>query len=293
MTLVLHSCDEVNKILATLRLQVHKLHLQNIQPSLAVILVGQDPASQIYVRHKCDQALKTGIYAKCYYLPENACGNDILDTIDQLNRNRDVHGILVQLPLPSHLDTPQILQSVDPRKDVDGLHPHNMGLLMNQTPYLVACTPLSCLALIQKIYLDLKGLTATLIGTSRLIGKPLTHLLLNQNCTVRLTHIHTKNTKQECLDADIVVAAAGVHHMVKSDWIKPGAVVIDVGIHRIQNTDGSSYLQGDVDYQQVLSKACAVTPVPGGVGPLTVAYLLQNTVKATAHIHNIDLDSII
>lgn len=245
-------------------------------PELAIILVGDDDSSKVYVKNKQKVAAQIGIKTRLYHLPETTAEADVLRIVDECNRDTAVNGIIVQLPLPEHLNTNRIINSILPQKDVDGFHPYNTGMLQNnEKPYFVAATPLGIMTLIGQHCADLSGKNVVLIGASLIVGRPLATLLLNQECTVTITHIHTRNIKELTRKADILVAACGVAKMVKADWIKEGAVVIDVGINR-----ENGKLCGDVDFADVLEKAAAITPVPGGVGPMTIAMLLQNTVDA-------------
>lgn len=245
-------------------------------PRLDIILVGHDDASEVYVKNKLIAAREIGLKAKLHRFPENVSSTELLTAINKLNKNNKVNGIIVQLPLPAHLDTDKIINRISPLKDVDGFHPINTGLLQNnQTPHFVAATPLGIMQLVQTVCPELSGKNVVIIGASLIVGRPLATLLLNQECTVSITHIHTQNIKQLTRQADIVVTACGVAKLVKADWIKTGAVLIDVGINRCNGK-----LCGDIDFADVLEKAGAITPVPGGVGPMTVAMLLQNTVNA-------------
>ncbi len=245
-------------------------------PRLDIILVGHDDASEVYVKNKMIAAREIGLKAKLHRFPENVSSTELLTAINKLNKNHKVNGIIVQLPLPAHLDTDKIINRISPLKDVDGFHPINTGLLQNnQTPHFVAATPLGIMQLVQTVCPELSGRNVVIIGASLIVGRPLATLLLNQECTVSITHIHTQNIKQLTRQADIVVTACGVAKLVKADWIKAGAVLIDVGINRCNGK-----LCGDIDFADVLEKAGAITPVPGGVGPMTVAMLLQNTVNA-------------
>lgn len=247
-----------------------------LAPELAIILVGDDDSSKVYVKNKQKVAAQIGIKTRLYHLPETTAEAEILRIIDECNRDPAVNGIIVQLPLPEHLNTNLIINSILPQKDVDGFHPYNTGMLQNnEKPYFVAATPLGIMTLIRQHCADLSGKNVVLIGASLIVGRPLATLLLNQECTVTITHIHTRNIKELTRKADILVAACGVAKMVKADWIKEGAVVIDVGINR-----ENGKLCGDVDFDNVIAKAGAITPVPGGVGPMTIAMLLQNTVDA-------------
>ncbi len=251
----------------------------NKTPGLAVILVGDDPASQVYVSHKIKACAKVGIRSFECRLPKQASQAEISAEISAFNNNPDVHGILLQLPVPEHLDSEALVQHISAHKDVDGLTTVNAGkLILGIKGGMVPCTPQGSLILIKSVLSDLSGLNAVVIGRSNLFGKPMAQLLLRENCTVTMAHSRTKNLREVCLGADILVAAVGRPKMVKGDWIKPGACVIDVGINRMD--DGK--LCGDVDYEAALSVAGAITPVPGGVGPMTIACLLSNTVRAAS-----------
>lgn len=246
-------------------------------PGLAVILVGDDPASHVYVKNKILACEKVGIKSFEARMPEKATQYEIAAEIEAFNDNPNVHGILLQLPVPDHLDSEALVQKIAPHKDVDGLTIANAGkLFLGIEGGLVPCTPQGSLLLIKSVLDNLSGLNAVVIGRSNLFGKPMAQLLLQENCTVTIAHSRTKNLKEICQNADILVAAVGREKMVKGDWIKPGACVIDVGINRMEN----GKLCGDVDYDAAIEKAQAITPVPGGVGPMTIACLLQNTVKA-------------
>ncbi len=248
------------------------------KPGLAVILVGDDPASQVYVRNKIAACAKVGLDSFEHRLPAATGADKLLKLIGSLNSNPAVHGILLQLPLPGHLDENAMIQAIDPAKDIDGLHPLNAGRLMLGLPGLVPCTPQGSLLLIKEVKKDLSGLHAVVIGRSVLFGKPMHQLLLAENCTVTHCHSRTRDLPALCRQADILVAAVGRPEMVRGDWIKPGAVVIDVGINRME--DGS--LKGDVAFDEAVKVAGAITPVPGGVGPMTIACLLANTVRAAS-----------
>ena len=252
----------------------------DITPCLAVILVGDDPASQVYVRNKAEKTREAGIISVEHRLPSDTPQADVLALIDTLNQDPAIHGILVQLPLPSQLDSHHILNHVAQEKDVDGFHVINTGLLAMGKPAIAPCTPLGCVLLLRHYLGDLAGLHAVVVGRSNIVGKPMAQLLLGENCTVTIGHSHTKNLPSLCRQADIIVAAVGRPKMIKQDWIKPGATVIDVGINRITAEDGKPRLVGDVDFAAIREIAGAITPVPGGVGPLTIACLLANTVTA-------------
>lgn len=246
------------------------------RPKLAIILVGNDEASLIYVRNKQKAAATAGIIAEFHHLNDTVSQADILKLIDRCNQDDTINGIIVQLPLPEHLSANEIINRISPQKDVDGFHPYNTGLLQNnEEPFFVAATPLGIMKMIEKHCSDLSGKNVVLIGASLIVGRPLATLMLNQECTVTITHIHTKNIKELTAKADILVAACGVAKLVKKDWIKEGAILIDVGINR-----ENGKLCGDIDFDDVKDKASAITPVPGGVGPMTVAMLLQNTYRA-------------
>jgi len=246
----------------------------NAVPGLTVILVGEDPPSKIYVRNKEKSANEVGINSEVIKYPENVEEKVLLNKIIELNNNNNVSGILVQLPLPKHINKRKVIETMNPRKDVDGFHPMNVGNLSSGYDSSIPCTPLGCYLLIKKIEKNLNGKHAVIIGRSNLNGKPMTQLLLKENCTVTITHSKTKDLRAECSRADIIIAAVGRPKLVKGDWVKKGAIVIDVGINK---TD--SGLVGDVDFDEVSKVAKAITPVPGGVGPMTIACLLNNTVE--------------
>ena len=245
-------------------------------PQLAIILVGNDEPSLIYVRNKQKAAAKIGLLSQLYHLDENISETELLKIIQHLNEDNTVNGIIVQLPLPKHLNTNRIINAISPLKDVDGFHPYNTGLLQNnEKPYFIAATPLGIMKLIKTIVPELTGKNVVLIGASLIVGRPLATLLLNQNSTVTITHAQTQNIKELTSKADILVAACGVAKLVKADWIKENSILIDVGINR-----DNGKLCGDIDFDDVKNKALAITPVPGGVGPMTIAMLLSNTVDA-------------
>ncbi len=246
------------------------------QPGLAVILVGDDPASKVYVSNKIKACEKTGIRSIEHRLPSDTTNQAIEDLILKLNNDSEVDGILLQLPLPKHLDSDRLVQLISANKDVDGLNLLNAGALVAGVDGMVPCTPQGSLMLIKSVINDLSGLNAVVIGRSLLFGKPMAQLLLKENCTVTMAHSRTKNLDEVCRNADILIAAVGREKMVKSDWVKPGACVIDVGINRMEN----GKLCGDIDYDNVSDIAGSITPVPGGVGPMTIACLLSNTLKA-------------
>ena len=254
-------------------------------PTLAVVLVGEDPASQVYVSTKSKMAKEIGMDVEDHYLDVTVSEEKLLEVVNMLNNDQKVNGILVQLPLPSHIDSRLIIDAIDPIKDADGFHAINVGRnsiggdLLNKT--FTPCTPLGCYLMLKKHISDMKGLHAVIIGRSNIVGKPMAQLLLEESCTVSIVHSKTKNIEEMTRQGDIVVAAVGRPLMVKKDWIKPGAVVIDVGINRVDNPNtGKNKLVGDVDYDGVAEVASAITPVPGGVGPMTIACLLKNTLDA-------------
>jgi len=255
---------------------------RGITPGLTVVLVGEDPASQIYVRNKVRQTEEVGMISNEIRMSAETSQQVLLDELDKLNKDPAVHGILVQLPLPKHIDEALVIETILPEKDVDGFHPMNSGRLCNgDAAALVPCTPQGCVLLAKKHLGDnLSGLHAVVIGRSNIVGKPVSLLFLQESCTVTIAHSRTKDLPALCATADILVAAVGRPEMVRADWIKPGATVIDVGINRIPTDDGKGRLVGDVDYASVSPVAAAITPVPGGVGPMTIACLLKNTVEA-------------
>lgn len=272
-----HVASEVRRIQ-----REHKL-----TPGLAVVLVGSDPASQVYVRSKHKQTQESGMASFEHVLPADVTQNDLLALIAKLNRDPAVHGILVQLPLPKSLDTETIINAINPVKDVDGLHPNNAGQLAGGFTALSPCTPLGCIILTKSVHASLEGMNAIIIGRSNLVGRPLVQLLLNENATVTIAHSRSRELPQLCARADLIYAAVGKPEMVRGNWIKPGATVIDIGINRLPAVDGKTNLVGDVAFQEALGIAGAITPVPGGVGPMTVACLLVNTLRAACAIHGL------
>jgi len=255
---------------------------QGLVPGLAVVLVGEDPASQVYVRNKARQTEEAGMRGFAHHLPAETSEAELLRLIGLMNADPQINGILVQLPLPSHIDSGKVIQAVDPAKDVDGFHVLNVGMLSTGSGKpLVACTPLGCSMLVaDRLGKDLSGKHAVVVGRSNIVGKPMAQLLLNMNATVTIAHSRTADLPGLCRSADILVAAVGRPEMIGGDWIKPGAVVIDVGINRVERPDGKSVLVGDVDFAAAQQVAGAITPVPGGVGPMTIACLLANTLTA-------------
>ena len=261
------------EILAQIKLKVEKLQKK---PSLAVILVGDDPASQIYVSNKEKTARELGFISKTYRLKENTSSNELKDLILNLNLDEDTDAILLQLPLPKHLVSQDFIELIDPKKDVDGFHPINCGrLLTNSNPYAVSCTPKGVLKLLKKYNVQIQGANAVVIGRSNMVGKPLIHLLLEQNATVTVAHSKTKNLPQIARMADILISATGIKGLVTRDFVKSGAVVVDVGISRDEN----GKIKGDVEFEEVSKVASLITPVPGGIGPMTIAMLMENTLE--------------
>ena len=270
---------------------VARLQLDHgLVPGLAVVLVGEDPASQVYVRNKGKQTLEAGMGSFEHKLPDTTAESELLALIDQLNADPDVHGILVQLPLPDQIDSHAVINAIDPDKDVDGFHLINVGRLSTGAAGLVPCTPLGCLMLLKEELGDLSGKNAVVVGRSNIVGKPMASLLLAESCTVTIAHSRTKDLADVCREADILVAAVGRPQMIPGDWVKPGATVIDVGINRVEGAQGKTRLVGDVDYASAEAIAGAITPVPGGVGPMTIACLLRNTVQAACAANGISFD---
>lgn len=251
-----------------------------VTPGLAVVLVGEDSASEVYVRNKVKQTEACGMRSFRYVLGTETSRESVMSVIQSLNADPAVHGILVQLPLPAHLDSKDVIEAIDPAKDVDGFHTINVGELWTSGNPFVPCTPLGCLKLLKSIEPNIAGKNAVVIGRSNIVGRPMAALLLNESATVTIAHSKTNNLPAVCREADILVAAVGRPRMVKSDWIKPGAIVLDVGINRIETSDGEGLLVGDVDFDDALTVAGAITPVPGGPGPMTIACLLANTLEA-------------
>ncbi|WP_417254015.1 bifunctional methylenetetrahydrofolate dehydrogenase/methenyltetrahydrofolate cyclohydrolase FolD [Celeribacter sp.] len=269
--------------------------VHGITPGLAVVLVGEDPASQVYVRNKGKQTVECGMNSYEHKLPAETSEADLLALIEQLNADAEVHGILVQLPLPDHLDSDLVINAIAPDKDVDGFHISNVGLLATGQKSMVPCTPLGCLMMLRDHLGSLSGLNAVVVGRSNIVGKPMAQLLLRDSCTVTIAHSRTKDIEEVCRRADILVAAVGRPEMVTGDWVKPGATVIDVGINRIDapekglREDGTvkTKLVGDVEFDSAKEIAGAITPVPGGVGPMTIACLLANTVTAACRANGL------
>ncbi|WP_321806328.1 bifunctional methylenetetrahydrofolate dehydrogenase/methenyltetrahydrofolate cyclohydrolase FolD [Burkholderia sp. BCC1993] len=266
-------------LLESVRHDVARLRGDGVLPGLAVVLVGDDPASHVYVRNKMLRAQQVGIRSIEHRLPTDTAASALLALVAELNADPDVHGILVQMPLPAPLDAAAVIDAIDPRKDVDGFHRDNVGGLALGQDALVPCTPSGCMHLLREIVGDLRGKHAVVVGRSNIVGKPMAALLLQSDCSVTTVHSRSANAAELCRQADIVVAAAGKPGLVDADWIKPGAVVVDVGINRIES-GGATRLVGDVDHDSVARVASALTPVPGGVGPLTIAFLMKNTALA-------------
>ncbi|GLQ58796.1 bifunctional methylenetetrahydrofolate dehydrogenase/methenyltetrahydrofolate cyclohydrolase FolD [Gluconobacter japonicus] len=264
----------------------------NTLPGLAVVLVGNDPASEVYVKNKAIQTHRAGMRSFMHMLPQSTSQGELLDLIAQLNANPQIHGILVQLPLPPQIDPVVVTNAIAPHKDVDGLGEVNAGRLSLGIEGIVPCTPLGCLMLLQSVHKDMTGKNAVVIGASSLVGKPMVQLLLKENCTVSIAHIHTRNTRELAREADILVVATGKHGLVRGDWIKPGATVIDVGITRIPTPEGKTRLVGDVAFEEALPIAGHITPVPGGVGPMTIACLLHNTLQAARATQGLGKDDL-
>ncbi len=252
----------------------------DLTPGLAVVLVGEDPASQVYVRNKGKATVEAGMKSEEIRLDVTATEQEVLDVVHRLNADPTIHGILVQLPLPKQVDEMAVLDAIDPMKDVDGFHVINTGRQAVGLPAMVPCTPLGCLMMLKDTLGDLSGLNAVVVGRSNIVGKPMASLLLSENCTVTIAHSRTRDLPAVCRGADILVAAVGRPEMIRGDWVKPGATVIDVGINRIPKEDGKTRLVGDVCFDEAVEVAGAITPVPGGVGPMTIACLLANTVTA-------------
>ncbi|MGA9700118.1 bifunctional methylenetetrahydrofolate dehydrogenase/methenyltetrahydrofolate cyclohydrolase FolD [Pseudomonas sp.] len=273
------------QVLLQVREDVTRLREQAIQPALAVILVGADPASQVYVRNKILRADEVGIHSLEHRLPSDTSTEQLLILIGQLNADPAVNGILLQLPLPPQMDELRALEAIAPDKDVDGFHSQNVGGLSQGRPVLTPCTPSGCLYLLEQTCGDLRGKHAVVIGRSNIVGKPMAALLLKADCSVTVLHSRSHNAQALCRQADIVIAAVGRARLIDASWLKPGAVVIDVGINRIDD-DGRSRLVGDVDFDSALPHVAAITPVPGGVGPMTIAFLMKNTVTAALAQHH-------
>jgi methylenetetrahydrofolate dehydrogenase (NADP+) / methenyltetrahydrofolate cyclohydrolase len=283
MTVIIDGKAFAAKVRAQVQAHVARLP---VQPGLAVVLVGSDPASEVYVRNKGAQTVEVGMASFEHKLPADTSEADLLALIARLNADVRVHGILVQLPLPGHLNSDLVINSIDPAKDVDGFHISNVGLLGTGQKAMVPCTPLGCLMMLRDHHGSLSGMNAVVVGRSNIVGKPMAQLLLGDSCTVTIAHSRTKDLMAVCRAADILVAAVGRPEMITGDYVKPGATVIDVGINRVER-DGKTRLVGDVHYASAAAVAGAITPVPGGVGPMTIACLLANTLTACCRSHGL------
>jgi methylenetetrahydrofolate dehydrogenase (NADP+)/methenyltetrahydrofolate cyclohydrolase len=272
--------------------EVTRLSAAGLTPGLAVVLAGNDPASETYVRSKGKQTVEVGMRSFDHRLPATVSQDEVLALVRKLNADPAVHGILVQLPLPPQIDAQLVLNTIDPAKDVDGFHPVNAGRLATGLPALTPCTPLGCVLLAKTVHESLAGLDAVVVGRSNIVGKPVAQLLLAENATVTITHSKTRDLPAVCRRADLLVAAIGRPEMIRGDWVKPGATVIDVGINRIDAGGGKSRLVGDVAFAEAAAVAGAITPVPGGVGPMTIACLLVNTVRAACAIAGLPKPSV-
>jgi methylenetetrahydrofolate dehydrogenase (NADP+)/methenyltetrahydrofolate cyclohydrolase len=273
--------------------EVERLRTEHrVEPGLAVVLVGENPASAVYVRSKAKQTVEAGMRSFDHRLPETVSEAELLALVGKLNADPAVHGILVQLPLPKQVDSQKVLNAIDPAKDVDGFHPVNVGRLATGLPALTPCTPLGCIMLAKTVHPSLEGMEAVVVGRSNIVGKPLIQLLLAENATVTVAHSRTRDLAAVTRRADIVFAAVGKPEMVRSDWIKPGATVIDVGINRLATPDGKGRIVGDVAFAEAAEVAGAITPAPGGVGPMTIACLLVNTVRAACALHGLPAPSV-
>jgi len=264
------------KIKLEVKTEAENLKKEGITPGLAVILVGEDPASQVYVKMKAKSCKDSGIYSVVHEFPETITQDELLDTIERINNNPNIHGLLIQLPLPKHIDPTIVLEAVAPEKDVDGFHPYNVGRLVAGLDSFAPCTPLGVMEMFKEYNIDVKGLDACVVGASNIVGKPMQALLLNEFATVDICHIYTKNLKEHTKRADIVIVGVGKPNLITEDMVKDGAIIVDIGINRLEN----GKLVGDVDFENVSKKASFITPVPGGVGPMTIAMLLKNTIKA-------------
>jgi len=264
------------KIKSNIKKEVNELKSQGLIPGLAVILVGNDPASRTYVRMKKEACEKVGMYSVVHEFPETITEKELLSTIDMINENPNIHGLLIQLPLPKHIDTTKILEKVSPLKDVDGFHPYNMGRLVEGLESFAPCTPLGVMELFKEYNIDVKGKDVCVVGASNIVGKPMWALLVNEFATVDICHIETKDLASHTKRADIVIVGVGKPNLITADMVKDGVIVVDIGINKLPN----GKLVGDVDFENVSKKASFITPVPGGVGPMTIAMLLKNTIKA-------------
>jgi methylenetetrahydrofolate dehydrogenase (NADP+)/methenyltetrahydrofolate cyclohydrolase len=271
-----------NKIKAQTKIEIDQLKSKGIIPGLAVILVGNNPASQVYVNMKTKACEEVGIYSINHRMPEEVNEKDLLYVIDMLNKNPLVNAILVQLPLPSKINEEKVIEAIDPKKDVDGFHPYNMGKLLRGQPFIFPCTPYGIMKLFEEYKIELKAKDVCVIGAGNITGKPMSYMLLNENATVQICHIYTKNLKEKTKTADIIISATGKAHLIKADMVKEGVIVVDVGIAKVNDK-----IVGDVDFENVSKIASYITPVPGGVGPMTIAMLISNTVFLSKQQNNI------
>jgi len=265
-----------NKIRLEVKQDVETLQKKSITPGLAVVLVGADPASAAYVNMKSKACKEAGIYSIAHEMPESISQENILEIIQMMNKNQNIDGILVQLPLPAHIDTTAVLEAIDPTKDVDGFHPYNVGRVSAGLDGFIPATPYGVMELLKEYNIDPKGKNVCVVGASNIVGKPMATLLLNANATVEICHIFTDDLKKHTLNADIICVGVGVVNLIKEDMVKDGVIIVDIGINRLE----SGKLTGDVDYENVAPKSSYITPVPGGVGPMTIAMLLKNTIKS-------------
>jgi methylenetetrahydrofolate dehydrogenase (NADP+)/methenyltetrahydrofolate cyclohydrolase len=280
------------QLVADLAVKVSNLKLvYNIIPRLAIVQVGDNPSSTLYIQNKITKCTEIGIAYEFHHYNETISEADLSVAIININNDKNIHGIIVQLPLPKHIEVNKIINLIDPKKDVDGFTPTNTGLLLSNQECLVPCTPQGCLILLKTIFKSLAGKKAVVIGRSNIVGKPLSYLLLKENCTVTMAHSYTNDLKKETLSADIIIAATGNMGLIKGDYIKEGAVVIDVGIN-VVNEGIKKIFKGDVNFDEALTKVSAITPVPGGVGPMTIACLLKNVMLACCNINNIDYNNL-
>ncbi|MEB3701519.1 Bifunctional protein FolD protein [Candidatus Bealeia paramacronuclearis] len=279
---IINGLKEAEKVKSEILNEVDSLQkTYGLPPGLAVVRVGDDPASAVYVEKKGQDARAMGFYFEEHYLDGNASQNDVLKTIQSINANPQIHGLILQLPVPAHLNPFKLVNAIDPQKDVDGLHPLNTGLLaQGRDEGFIPCTPLGCHHLIETVTKDLAGLKAVVVGRSILVGRPMALLLIQEDVTVTLTHAKTQKLPKLLKEADLVIAAMGAPRFIKGEWLKEDAIIIDVGINRIQDSSGKMSLTGDVDFESAQERVRAITPVPGGVGPMTRIYLLKNTIKA-------------
>ena len=271
-----------NKIKAQAKIEIDQLKSKGIIPGLAVILVGNNPASQVYVNMKTKACEEVGIYSINHRMPEEVNEKDLLYVIDMLNKNPLVNAILVQLPLPKKINEEKVIESIDPKKDVDGFHPYNMGKLSRGQPFIFPCTPYGIMKLFEEYKIELKSKDVCVIGAGNITGKPMSYMLINENATVQICHMYTKNLKEKTKTADIIISATGKAHLIKADMVKEGAIVVDVGIAKVNDK-----IVGDIDFENVSKIASYITPVPGGVGPMTIAMLISNTVFLSKQQNNI------